>query len=105
LSEDLGEVFDQGAEAMLWHIGDEFVEHASLPEERVGAALWGIGFEVPVIAERFSGGPEQSEQGDGKGIEQPQAIAPLWGADMDGALNQPAETSIQPGQPRPPGRI
>ena len=60
---------------------------------------------MPVIAERFSGGPEQSEQGDGKGIEQPQAIAPLWGADMDGALNQPAETSIQPGQPRPPGRI
>ena len=85
LSEGFGEFLDQWAEAMLWHIWDEFIEHAGLPEERVGAPLGGIGFEMPVVAKGFAGGSKQGEQSHGKGIEEPQAIAPIWGADMDGA--------------------
>jgi len=40
---------------------------------------------VPVIAERFAGRAEQGEQHDGEGVDQPQAVAPVGGADVDRA--------------------
>jgi len=66
---------------MLWHGGNEFVEHAALAEQRVGAPRARVGFEVPVIAKRFAGRAEQGQQHDGEGVDQPQAVAPVGGAD------------------------
>ena len=46
--QQMSELSDQRLEAMVWHGGDEFVEHAALAEQRVGpfptalspAAIW-----------------------------------------------------------------
>ncbi len=43
---------------MLRHGGDEFVKHAALAKQRVGASRARVGFEMPVIAERFAGRAE-----------------------------------------------
>ena len=47
---------------VLGHGGDEFVKHAALPEQRVGAPFGGVGFEVPIIAECFACGAEQHQR-------------------------------------------
>ena len=39
---------------MLWHVVDEFVEHAALPEQRVAAELARVGLEQPVHAEALA---------------------------------------------------
>ena len=70
---------------MLGHGGNEFVEHAALAEERMGAGFRGIGLEQPVHAETLAGGTEQGEQDDGKGIDEEQAVAASGFADAGDA--------------------
>ena len=86
----MGELFDQRPQAMVRHGGDEFVEHAALTKQRVGAPLGRVGLEVPIIAERFARRAKQGQQHDGEGVDQPQAIAPvivwLWPYLIVGAL-------------------
>ena len=72
-----GEPLDQRPEEELGHAGHEFVEHASMAEQRMGAAPGRVGFEMPVIAERFPGGSEQRQQDHGEGVGQPQAVPPV----------------------------
>src|SRR5689334_9198872 len=55
---------------------------SALAEQGMGAPLDGVDLEVTVHAEAFAGGPEQSEQDDGEGVEQQQAVAPLRVADV-----------------------
>lgn len=37
-----GEAFDERDEPVLWHCGDEFVEHPALSEEGMGADFRGV---------------------------------------------------------------
>ena len=91
LSEDwlgceyLSELLDQRLQHEFGHVGDEFVEHAALAEQRVGAALGGVGLEIAVVSKRLSGGPQHGQQDDGEGADQPQAVPPIRCADMDRA--------------------
>src|SRR4051812_1513793 len=47
------ELFDEWPQSDCGHVGDEFVEHAALTEDGVGASLSGVGFEVAVVAKRL----------------------------------------------------
>ncbi len=46
---------------MLWHGRDEFVEHAALPKQRVGASLGRVGFEGVVQNPPFLGYTRRAE--------------------------------------------
>src|SRR3954452_18216869 len=69
---------------VLWHVGDEVVEHAALPEQRVGAGFAGVGFQQPVHAEAFADRAQQGEQRGGEGADQQQSVAPHGLADARG---------------------
>src|SRR3954452_12742286 len=81
----VGEAFDEGCEPVLRHGGDQVVEHAALPEQRVGARLAGVGLEKPVHAEALADRAQQGEQGSRKGADQKQPVAPGRLADASGA--------------------
>src|SRR3954453_3327540 len=78
----VGEPLDQRQPAVLRHVWDELGGHDPLPEQRVGASLGGVGLEMTVVAERLPGGPKKGQQGDGEGIDQPQAVASVGAADV-----------------------
>lgn len=61
---------------MVWHVGDQIVEHAALPKQRVGAGFTRVGLQQPVHAEAFADRAEQSEQRGGEGADQQQPVAP-----------------------------
>ncbi len=63
-----GEPLDQRQQPLVWHRGDEIVKHAPLTEQRMSALFRRIRFQVPVVPELFSGGPEQCQQDDGQRI-------------------------------------
>jgi hypothetical protein len=75
------------------HGWDQFVEHAALAEEGMGAGFRGIGLEQPVHAECLAGGAEHGEQGDGKGVNEQQTVAAGGFADPGGA-EPPAEAQV-----------
>src|SRR5271156_4918304 len=64
LHDDLAEPFHEGPQSRFGHSRDQFVEHAALAEERMGAMLGGVGLEMAVHAETFSGGAEQRQEND-----------------------------------------
>ena len=41
----------------------------------MGAVFGGVGFQMPVVAKRLACRPQQGEQHDGKGVEQPQPVS------------------------------
>src|SRR5271170_3121997 len=55
LHDDFAEPFHEGPQSRFGHSRDQFVEHAALAEERMGAMLGGVGLEMAVHAETFSG--------------------------------------------------
>src|SRR5271168_596679 len=67
LHDDLAEPFHEGPQSRFGHSRDQFVEHAALAEERMGAMLGGVGLEMAVHAETFSGGAEQRQENDREG--------------------------------------
>src|SRR5271163_2630894 len=77
LHDDFAEPFHEGPQSRFGHSRDQFVEHAALAEERMGAMLGGVGLEMAVHAETFSGGAEQRQENDGEGVEEKQPVAPL----------------------------
>ena len=66
-----GEGFHQRKQTAFRHIGDQVVEHAPLAEQGMSAMFGGVGFQMPVVAERLAGRPEQCQQHHREGIEQP----------------------------------
>ena len=62
---------------MVWHVGDEVVEQATLPEQGMDAAFGGAGPQLPIHAEAFAGGSEDGQQQDGEGVEEQEAVAAL----------------------------
>src|SRR5271170_6307324 len=62
LHDDFAEPFHEGPQSRFGHSRDQFVEHAALAEERMGAMLGGVGLEMAVHAETFSGGAEQRQE-------------------------------------------
>src|SRR5271165_7117275 len=81
-NEHFREPLDQGLQAMFWHHGDKFVEHATLPEQGVSASRGRVGLEMSIEAERFPGCAEQGQQRNREGIDQPQAVTPVGGTDV-----------------------
>ena len=77
LHDDFAEPFHEGPQSRFGHSRDQFVEHAALAEERMGAMLGGVGLEMAVHAETFSGGAEQRQENDREGVEEKQPVAPL----------------------------
>ena len=59
------------------HVGDQLVEHTSLPEQRIGAVRGRVDLEMAIIAEAFASGAEQRQENDGEGVEQKKPVAPL----------------------------
>jgi len=89
LLDHFSEAFDEWLKAGFRHVGDEFVEHATLTKQGMGAPLGGVDLEMAVHAEALARGPEQGQQEDREGVEQEKPIAPLRVGDMDGAEPHP----------------
>src|ERR1035437_6897613 len=49
----------------LRHVWDQLIEHAALPEQRMGSVFGGVDLEMAVHAEAFAGGAEQRQKHDG----------------------------------------
>src|SRR5208282_768770 len=67
--------FHEGPQSRFGHARDQLVEHAALAEERMSAMLGGVGLEMAVHAEAFSGGAEQRQENDREGVEEKQPVA------------------------------
>src|SRR5271166_1673261 len=93
-NEHFREPLDQGLQAMFWHHGDKFVEHATLPEQGVSASRGRVGLEMSIEAERFPGCAEQGQQRNREGIDQPQAVTPVGGTDVHRAEAMPKRISL-----------
>src|ERR1700688_2973562 len=48
-------------QSALRHAWDQLVEHASLPEQRMGSMFGGVDLEMTIHAEAFAGGAEQRQ--------------------------------------------
>ena len=48
----------------------------------MSAPFGGVGLEVPIVAQLFSGGAQERQQDHGEGIDQPQTVPPVRRADM-----------------------
>ena len=59
------------------HVGDQFVEHASLAEQRMRACLRCVGLEHPIHSQALPGRPKHGEQRHGEGADQQQSVATL----------------------------
>ena len=93
---------------MFRHCGDELVKHDPLPKQRVSASLGGVGLEMAVVTERFSGRPEQGQQGDREGVDQPQAIASVGVLTCTSPMPIPKRMSLLSRNPvlnSPPSRV
>jgi hypothetical protein len=55
-------------QAVLRQIWDEVVEHAALSEQGMGALFGGIGLEMPIYNEAFTGGAQQGQQTTAKAL-------------------------------------
>ena len=77
----MGEVFaeplDERPQADLRHVRDQLIEHAALPEQRMGPVFGGVDLEVAVHAEAFASGAEQRQENDGEGVQEKKPVAPL----------------------------
>src|SRR3984885_12714631 len=80
--EHLGEPLDEWQQEKIGHVWHEFVKHAALTEQRMSAPFGGVGLEVPIVAQLFSGGAQERQQDHGEGIDQPQTVPPVRRADM-----------------------
>ncbi len=69
--------FDEWPQALFWHVGDEVVEQAALPEKGMDAALDGAGSQLTVHAEALAGGAQNRQQQDGESVEKQEAVAAL----------------------------
>ena len=69
--------FDERSQALVWHVGDEVVEQAALPEQGMDAAFGGAGAQLAVHAEALAGGAQNRQQQDGEGVEEQEAVAAL----------------------------
>src|SRR5450759_5975506 len=61
----------------LRHVWDQLIEHAALPEQRMGSVFGGVDLEMAVHAEAFAGGAEQRQKHDGEGVQKKKPVAPL----------------------------
>ena len=94
LHDDFAEPFHEGPQSRFGHSRDQFVEHAALAEERMGAMLGGVGLEMAVHAETFSGGAEQGQENDREGVEEKQPVAPLGDFDIAQDTHPHAEAKV-----------
>jgi hypothetical protein len=69
---------DERPQPGVWHVWDQLIKHASLPEQRMGSVFGGIDFEMAVHAEAFAGGAEQRHKHDSEGVQKKKPVAPLW---------------------------
>ena len=53
---------DERPETLVWHVGDEIVEQAALPEEGMDAAFGGAGSQLAIHAEALAGGAQDGQQ-------------------------------------------
>ena len=65
---------DERSEPFIRHVGDEIVEQAALPEERMDAAFGGAGSQLTVHAEALAGCAEDGQKQDGEGVEEQKAV-------------------------------
>src|SRR5450759_3982332 len=61
----------------LRHVWDQLVEHAALPEQRMGPVFGRVDLEMAVHAEAFTSGAEQRQENDGEGVQEKKPVAPL----------------------------
>src|ERR1019366_4555470 len=61
----------------LRHVWDQLIEHAALPEQRMGSVFGGVDLEMAVHAEAFAGGAEKRQKHDGEGVQKKKPVAPL----------------------------
>ena len=73
--------FDEGPQALLRHIGYEFIEQTALPKQGMDAAFGCAGSQLSIHAEAFAGGAQQRQQQDGEGVEEQETVAALGIAD------------------------
>jgi hypothetical protein len=77
----LGDVFaksfNEWPQADLRHVWDQLVEHAALPEQRMGPVFGRVDLEMAVHAEAFTSGAEQRQENDGEGVQEKKPVAPL----------------------------
>jgi UDPglucose 6-dehydrogenase len=66
-----GETLHQRTQPGFRHRRDQIVKHAALTEQRMDAALGGVGLEHPIIAQRLAGGAEQGQQHHRESVDQP----------------------------------
>src|SRR5271165_7485280 len=66
--------FDERSQGGLGHVGDEFVEQASLAEQGVDAALDSAGSQLAIHAEAFAGGAQNRQQQDGESVQEQEAV-------------------------------
>jgi hypothetical protein len=64
-------------EAGFRHVWDQFVEHAALPEQRMGSVFGRVDLQMTVHAEAFASGAEQRQENDGEGVQKKKPVAPL----------------------------
>src|ERR1039458_6021244 len=78
----LGDVFakplNERSQADLRHVRDQLVEHAALPEQRMGPVFGRVDLEMAIHAEAFASGAEQRQENDGEGVQEKKPVAPLW---------------------------
>ena len=77
LSHDFDEPINQRPQPGFGHVGDQIVEQAALPKQRMGSALGGVDLQMSIQAEAFSGRAEQRQKNDREGVQQKQSVAPL----------------------------
>ena len=70
---------------MIWHGWDEFVEHATPPEQRVSANLQRLELKQSIHAEAFASCAEHCRRHHCESVDQGQSVAPGWFADTCGA--------------------
>ena len=64
---------NQWAQADFGHVWDQLVEHAALPEQRMGPVFGRVDLEMAIHAEAFAGGAEQRQKHDGEGVQNEEA--------------------------------
>src|SRR5271155_5435800 len=75
VGDDLGEFLHQRQEPVLWHVGDEVVEHTALPKQRVSAGFACVGLQEPIHAEAFANSSQQSQHRGCERADQQQPVA------------------------------
>jgi hypothetical protein len=71
------EPINQRLQPRFGHVGDQIVEQAALPKQRMGSALGGVDLQMPIHAEALAGRAEQRQQNDREGVQQKQPVASL----------------------------